>query len=270
MNKIVDCVTFFQENLQMEIRFSILKDVVDKFVICESVYDHRGNSKKINFSKDDYPEIKHKINHIILDKKFPPKNTPWENQAWQREFIFEGIVNESAEDYIMFSDPDEIPNPKLLENFNLKNKYGIFFQKMFTYKINLFNKHETPWEGTRICKKKNLKSIDWLRQKVVSKNLKYGFWRFDKEKNIEIIKNGGWHFNYLLEPKDITKKFKSLAETNWDKEKYFNEQVIKDKIKNKEDLFERGHKFEYVLIDESYPDYIRKNQEKYSKWILDE
>ena len=57
---------------------------------------------------------------------------------------------------------------------------------------------------------------------------------------------------------------------NWDKEKYYNEEVIKDKIKNKEDLFERGHKFEYVLIDDSYPDYLRKNQEKYSKWILDE
>ena len=112
--------------------------------------------------------------------------------------------------------------------------------------------------------------MDWLRQKVLSKNLKYSFWRLDKEKNIEIIKNGGWHFNYLLEPKDISKKFKSLAETSWDKEEYYNEEVIKDKIKNKQDLFERGHKFEYVSIDDSYPDYLRKNKEKYSKWILDE
>ena len=32
--------------------------------------------------------------------------------------------------------------------------------------INLtFNKYETPWEGTRVCKKKNLKSIDYMRQK---------------------------------------------------------------------------------------------------------
>ena len=49
MKKIFDCVTFFQENLQMEMRFSILNDVVDKFVVCESIYDHRGNKKKINF-----------------------------------------------------------------------------------------------------------------------------------------------------------------------------------------------------------------------------
>ena len=56
MKKIYDCVTFFQENLQMELRFAILNEVIDKFVVCESVYDHRGNSKKINFSKKNFPK----------------------------------------------------------------------------------------------------------------------------------------------------------------------------------------------------------------------
>lgn len=270
MSKIIDCVTFFQENLQMELRFSILKNIVDKFVVCESIYDHRGRTKTINFSKDDYPEVKDKIEHIILTKKFPIENTPWQNQATQREYIFTALANTNDDDYIMFSDSDEIPNPKILKNLKLKKKYGIFFQKMFTFKLNLFNKYETPWEGTRICKKKHLKSFDWLRQKVVSKNLKKGFWRIDKEKNIEIIDNGGWHFNYLLEPKDISKKFKSLAETSWDKEEFYDEKIIEAKIKNKEDLFNRGHKFEYIDIDDSYPDYLINNKNKYSKWILNE
>ena len=89
-------------------------------------------------------------------------------------------------------------------------------------------------------------------------------------KNIEIIDNGGWHFNYLLEPKDISKKFKSLAETSWDKEEFYDEKIIEAKIKNKEDLFNRGHKFEYIDIDDSYPDYLINNKNKYSKWILNE
>ena len=55
--KIYDCVTFFQENLHMELRINILKNVVDKFIVCESMYDHRGNKKKINFSKNDELEI---------------------------------------------------------------------------------------------------------------------------------------------------------------------------------------------------------------------
>ena len=57
-----------------------------------------------------------------------------------------------------------------------------------SYKFNLFNPHESPWEGTRVAKKKNLKSIDFMRQKVKSKNLKYSFFRFDKETNLELIK----------------------------------------------------------------------------------
>ena len=32
------------------------------------------------------------------------------------------IPNAKPDDYIMFSDPDEIPNPKILKNFNLKKK----------------------------------------------------------------------------------------------------------------------------------------------------
>ena len=35
-NKIFDCITFFKENFITNIRFEILKNVVDYFVICES------------------------------------------------------------------------------------------------------------------------------------------------------------------------------------------------------------------------------------------
>jgi beta-1,4-mannosyl-glycoprotein beta-1,4-N-acetylglucosaminyltransferase len=101
------------------------------------------------------------------------------------------------------------------------------------------------------------------------KNLKYSFWRIDKEKNIQIINNGGWHFNYLLNPSKISKKFKSLAETSWDKEEFYNEENIKKKICQKIDLFNRGHKFDVVKIDESYPDYLKKNIDKYREWILE-
>ena len=268
-NKIFDCVTFFQENLQMELRFNILNDVVDKFIVCESIYDHRGREKKINFSKNNFPSIREKIEHIIVTKKFPIKNTAWQNQSWQREFIFEGIKEANKNDFIMFSDPDEIPNPEVLKNFKPIKKYSIFLQNMYTYKLNIFNRYESPWEGTRMCKKKDLISVDWLRHKVLLKNLKYSFWRLDKEKDIQIIKDGGWHFNYLLKPIEIAKKFRSLAETSWDKEKYTNEENIKKKIHEKKDLFDRGHIFEQVKIDKSYPKYLQENKSKYKDWIIE-
>ena len=77
-------------------------------------------------------------------------------------------------------------------------------QKSFCYKFNIFNSYETPWEGTRVCKKKNLDSIDYMRQKVQSKNLKYPFFRFDKEKSIEIFNDSGWHFNNIMNSKNIS------------------------------------------------------------------
>ena len=45
-NKIYDCITFYDENLLTNLRFEILNNVVDYFVVCESLYDHKGNSKK--------------------------------------------------------------------------------------------------------------------------------------------------------------------------------------------------------------------------------
>ena len=272
--RIFDCITFFQENLQAELRFNILDEVVDQFIVCESRYDHRGLEKKINFDKAIFPKFKDKINHLILKDNFPKKNIPWENQAFQREYIFQGLKDADENDLIMFSDPDEIPDPKKLKNIKLEKKYAIFLQNMYTYKVNLFNQYESPWEGTRICKKKDLKSIDWLRQKILAKNSKYPFWRIDKERNVELIKDGGWHFNYLLTPEQISKKLKSLAATEWDfgenltKDEFFSIKNIEDKIMNQRDLFNRKHNYKKVKIDYTFPKYILQNLDKLKEWII--
>ena len=151
-SKIFDCITFFDNNFMFNLRYNILKDFVDYFIICESIYDHRGKPKKINFIKKREYDDK-KVKHIVLVKKFPKNLNIWDNQAIQREFLLRNTDDAKPEDYIFFSDPDEIPNPKFLKNFELKKKYGIFMQRCFNYKFNLFNKYESPWEGTRVSKK---------------------------------------------------------------------------------------------------------------------
>ena len=50
-NKILDCITFFDDNFMFEIRYNILVNYVDYFVICESLFDHKGNPKKISYGK---------------------------------------------------------------------------------------------------------------------------------------------------------------------------------------------------------------------------
>ena len=168
--KIFDCITFFRENFITNLRFEILNEAVDYFVVCESKYDHKNNKKSLNFRLLN-EKFKSKMIYLVLEDKFISSD-PWKNQAKQREFLFEGLKIANKDDLIMFSDPDEIPRPESLTNFKISSKYGIFLQDCFCYKFNIFNRYETPWEGTRICKFKDLKSFDYMRQNIKAKNLK--------------------------------------------------------------------------------------------------
>ena len=265
-NRIFDCVTFFDNNFMFNLRYNILKDFVDYFVICESKFDHKGRRKKINFIKDKQYDL-NKIKYCLLEKPFPNNTNVWQNQAIQREFLLQCTDKAAPDDYIFFSDPDEIPKPESLINFNLTKKYGIFMQKCFNFKFNLFNPQESPWEGTRVCKKKNLKSIDFMRQKVKKKNLTYSLFRFDKEKSIELFEEGGWHFNNIMKPEDISLKLKTFAHSEFNDEKFSNIEVIKKKINKKIDLFERGHKYEAVKLDSSFPGELLSNKDVYKEYF---
>ena len=154
MEKKIDCITFFDNNFMFDFRYNVMKNYVDKFVICESLYDHRNNKKGVNFD----PEKKYindpQILHIVVEKPFPKNTNAWQNQAIQRDYIIKKLNFAEDNDFIFFSDPDEILNPEVLKNFDLKKKYGIFLQRFFNYKFNIFNPYESPWEGTKVCKKK--------------------------------------------------------------------------------------------------------------------
>ena len=250
-----------------EIRYNILADYVDYFVICESKYDHTGNPKKKNFLyKKEYDSKK--IKYILLDKPFPKNSNRWQNQAIQRNYILENLNFADDEDFIFFSDPDEIIRPEILVNFNLKKKYGIFLQDCFNYKLNLYNSFESPWEGSRVVKKKNLKSIDFMRQKILVKNLKYSFFRVDKEKSIELFYNAGWHFNNLMSPQDISLKLKTFAHKEFSGKEFSSEEIIKYKIEKKIDLFDRGHTYKVVELNKKFPSYILNNLEKFKTYIV--
>ena len=265
--KIFDTITFFRENFITNLRFEILNDVVDYFVICESKYDHQGKEKKLNFYLKNQ-EFKKKIIYLVLDKPFRKGNSAWQNQALQREYILNGLKDAKKDDYIMFSDPDEIPDPKKINEVKLKKKYGIFLQKCFCYKFNLYNKYESPWEGTRICQFKNLGSVDYLRQKILSKNLSSPFWKFYKNKSIELIDNGGWHFNSLFTPEDISLKLKTFAHNEFSKPIYSDVEVIRRNILEKKDLFKRGWNYQKIELDETFPSHIYKNKKLFKEWIV--
>ncbi len=262
---------YFDEDLVLDIRLNTLKDKVDKFIIVEATKTHSGNDKKLNFKIENFSKFKDKIHYIVVDDlpinvKSPKKN--WhENHTrdqFQRNAIERGYKDFSDEDLIMISDIDEIPNPKKIEEFNIKNKYACFLQKNFQSKINLLNITDINWPGTKICQKKYLKSPQWLRNiKVKSKS----FWKIFN-RSIQVINNGGWHFSFLKKPESIKNKIISYSHQEYNTQEFTNIDFIKKRISLGEDLFRRKIKYKKIDIDGDFPDYIIKNKKMFKDWIL--
>ena len=105
-----------------------------------------------------------------------------------------------------------------------------------------------------------------MRQKVLIKNIKK-WWRPDKEKNIQVVNNGGWHFKNLFSPKEISIKLKTFAHQEFAIKKFSNESTIRKKISELKDLFDRNQKFEIVPLDNTYPKFIQKNKKIFKKFL---
>jgi len=295
--KVFDCTTFYSENLMLDVRFNILDKFVDKFVITEALYSHSGDKKKLNFNINNYKDFKKKIIYITVENE--PENVIYnsgvdkdkiesnlnarENAikriSYQRDQLNLGLEEADNNDYIFYSDNDEIPK---YQNINLEEntkKIIIFKQKLFYYKFNLLC-DRTDWFGTKGCKKKDLKSFSWLRE---IKGKSYNKFRIDtifsknKYISVSIINDGGWHFSQLKSPKDINEKLRM-------DENHFEHKLSMNKMSNIEDMIKRkvinyDHKanstdYKYsnefklkTLSLDHMPLYIKNNLKKYSEWF---
>ena len=270
--RVIDCFMYYDEDLVLDIRLNTLNNAVDKFVICEATRDHSGNKKKLNFNINNFSKFKDKINYVIVDDI--PINVESKKRNWhenhirdqfQRNALSRGYEKYDLNDWMMISDIDEIPDPKKINNFDVKKKYACFLQKNFQSKINLLNITDGYWAGTKICEKKNLKSPQWLRN---IKTRKKPFWKIFSDNAPQLINDGGWHFSFLKDSISIKNKISVYAHQEFNTPKFCNTENIQKKIENKEDLFDRNIKYEAVELDETFPDYIFKNKIKFKDWIV--
>ena len=199
--------------------------------------------------------------------------------ANQREFLLNGLNNAKDNDLILYSDNDEIPNPETLNENLLKERISIFEQKLFYYKFNLLYK-KIFWYGTRGCRKKDLPKFETLR---LIKPKKYSFYRLDtlfknnKRMDVQIIKNGGWHFTRVLSPEEIHQK--ELIAEHHDEYKLSkkNPERIADLIKrkvidhnhfvdSKENKYGKEFKLTQLSVND-LPKYISQNIDKYRNFL---
>jgi beta-1,4-mannosyl-glycoprotein beta-1,4-N-acetylglucosaminyltransferase len=236
-------------------------------VISESTKNHQGQDKKLNFNIDNFKKYKNKIKYVVADyseKINFSKHTGGESliEKHQRNSIVNGLKQANDNDLVLISDSDEIPDLRKLKHMNNKKRFIAFSQKMFMYKLNLQNLEESNWIGSKITKRKNITSMQSLRN---LKFKKYPFWRIDKN-NLQTIV-GGWHFSFLQTPEQILNKIKSFSHGEYNNND-LNEKNIEEKILDNKDIFGRGITLKKIKLDSSYPEYILQNIDKFTKWTI--
>jgi beta-1,4-mannosyl-glycoprotein beta-1,4-N-acetylglucosaminyltransferase len=221
------------------------------------------------FDIKKFENFKDKIIYLKIEK-FPDNIGIWERQDYQRNYLLRGLKNINKKDVVIYSDADEIINPKLIAKFaDIKNNVVICNQYCFYYKLNLLSdQYKKTWQGSRIVKFEFLKSFSWLRS-IDKKNLKYSFFRFDKFKRIQIFEDGGWHFSYLMSEKEIQKKIKAWTHSELDTAENNNLETIKDRVRSNKDLFGRNITLTKIeFTKDHFPEHIVKNKEQYKNWII--
>ena len=269
---IYDCFMLHNELDLLEIRLNILDEFVDYFVIIESGQTHAGYKKNFQFNLNDFAKFRHKIIYSKIEN-FPQNFTPFNRENFQRNYIMNSLTKANDEDFILISDLDEIPNLKNLNFETIKKKIIVFNQRLFMYKLN-YGEQKPTWHGTKCCKKKYLKSPQWLR--TLKTHKRYKFFRIDKiflsknyENSFDIIENGGWHFSWIGEVDFIKEKINSMAHRDINNSSINNDENINDHIKKKKSLnFNQNLTLKKLPINnEILPEFIVNNLEKFSKHI---
>ena len=74
MKKIIDCITYLDEDMLLDFRLNVLNNYVDYFVIVEAKEDHQGRKKKLNFNIENFKQFKDKIIYLIQEEIIIDKN----------------------------------------------------------------------------------------------------------------------------------------------------------------------------------------------------
>ena len=292
--QLIDCFMYFDEDLILDIRLNTLDKYVDKFIICEAKYNHRGVEKKLNFNFKNFKKFENKIKYIVLENQPGNLKTIKKQDSediknskildnslirenYQRNFCQNILKQFSENDLVIINDLDEIPN---LRNFEYKNKITIFKQKLFYYKLNLLYPNY-EWMGSKICKIKHLQSPQMLRN---IKAKKYPLWRLDiifskkKFNNIKFIDNGGWHFTNVKTAKDIDFKMKNFLHHLEYEKSGLNENKLEKLISEKKIMYDHNldkkseNKWSNAknlikINTDKLPNYVKDNPSKFAEWI---
>ncbi len=234
---IYDCFMFNGEYDMLDIRFNLLDKYVDKFVLCESEQTFSGNWKPLYWSErpDAFDQWEGKvIHHVVEPKAF---DDAFARAGYQKDSIRSALSECEPDDIIYYGDVDEIWTPQIKE--------GKLRQLNYSYFLN--NRSSEDWQGTNVCRYKNLYDLN--------------SWRANHD---VVLEDGGWHFTNVMPFEKLINKIESYdhqeANIPWVKE------GLKSRMEANIDFLGRTHDWKgnpfIMWKDESQlPQYVLDNKQ---------
>lgn len=247
---VIDCILYNGEEDLFDLRYNVLKDHVDLFVVLEATETFSGKPKKLMFPKEKYPDVRYYVvDDYPNDKELsdlawsspsvPAGQTHWHREFYQRESLKKALTDLKDDDIVFVSDCDEIWQP----NQMYPDNGGKLKLRVYSYYLD--NRSNEEFWGTFVAKYKYIKDgcINHFRTNPPLKS------------NTHL----GWHFTNIGGLDKIKFKIESYGHQE------FNTPEIKgaleERMKKRVDYI--GRNFTYTLDESDWPQYLKDNRNKY-------
>jgi hypothetical protein len=232
---IVDCFTFFNELDILELRLSILEDVVDRFVLCEAPFTFRGQPKPLIYAQNKarFARWNDRIVHLVYDPA--PDANPWKNEWGQRAHLTSALADVSPDDLVLIGDVDEIPAP---EHAGRRPEAGRVLAHRHLLSVGYVNRVVPErWIGTKAIKRGDLgdRTLNDIR------TLPFG--AFD-------IVDTGWHLSAIGGPSVMARKMHAYSHSEVDIPYLSDERRLGVQFESETDA-------RWVPLDDAFPAQLR-------------
>ena len=254
--KIIDAFTFFNEIDLLKIRMELLYPYVDAFCICEGRYTFTGREKpylleqhgqefaqwadKIIYYKFE-PDISH-LDFSVQDTSYNPNSPAWQMERAQRNSLAQVCNSLEAEDIVIVSDLDELPNPEVISQIR-NGQFGVqkarLEMQMHYYYLNCLGvgSANSAWNKAFVSTVEAIRSAPDLE-----------FMRLQDP--MPHIAQAGWHFSYLGGPERISEKLDATSHTETNRPEINNLTHLRRCVELGVDHLQRpGYEFAFLPVD---------------------
>jgi|GEM_PF-5517825 hypothetical protein len=263
--KVYSCSPFFNEYDLLDLKVAEEIDTVDKIFLIESNQSLHCLPKPLNL-KGNKHENNPKVEFCFIEDEFSP-NAHRPNDTIQKNGVLR-FFDYDDDDVLICSDLDEINNKKDLPRIiDAASEHGFVKLAMhcYYYKINLQRGQKDANKGWRCSYAITGRELRKRNENIYKLR--------NERKGIGVINTDGKHFSYLTDPEGIAYKINNAGHPEFMKNKFTDEEKIKERISKQQDPFDRTlstgevQTLTKVPVDETYPQTILDNIDFWSKYI---